>query len=77
MQVMAFSTPTRPEWRWRITDYSGQMIEESRDSFASISAAVAAGTAELVRMSAPDRSHMAPPTWRVRQGGSFAPSRRS
>lgn len=66
MQVMAFSTPTHPAWRWRIMDYAGQIIEESRDGFASISAAVAAGTEELVRMSAPDRSDLVSPPWRLR-----------
>jgi hypothetical protein len=66
MQVMAFSTPTHPEWRWRIMDYAGQTIEESRDRFPSISAAVAAGTEQLVRMSEPDRSDLVSPPWRLR-----------
>jgi hypothetical protein len=43
MQVTAFSTPTRPEWRWRICDYGGEIIEESYDRFLTIAAAVAQG----------------------------------
>jgi hypothetical protein len=43
MQVLAFSTPARPEWRWRIVDLSGDIVEESRDGYGSIATAVAAG----------------------------------
>ena len=68
MQVVAFSSPTHPEWRWRIMDYGGALIEESRDRFATISAAVAAGTEQLVRMSAADRANLFTPPWRARAG---------
>src|SRR5919109_5462576 len=44
MQVTAISTPTVPEWRWRISNYSGVTVEESEVGFLSIAAAVAAGT---------------------------------
>lgn len=47
MQVTAFSTPNRPEWRWRICDYAGAMLEESYVSFPTIAAAVAQGTERL------------------------------
>lgn len=67
MQVMAFSTPANPEWRWRIMDYAGQIIEESRERFASISAAVAAGTEEVVRMRVTDRSEMMSQAWAGRR----------
>ena len=50
MQVTAFSTPTRPEWRWRICDYAGEMLEESYTSFPTIAAAVAQGTVRLTQM---------------------------
>lgn len=50
MQVTAFSTPTRPEWRWRICNYAGEMIEESPASFPTIAAAVAQGTVRLTQM---------------------------
>ena len=29
MQVVAFSTPTDPSWRWRIVNYAGEVIAES------------------------------------------------
>jgi hypothetical protein len=43
MNVVAVSTPSSPEWRWRIVDYAGQMVEESEDTFPSIASAVAEG----------------------------------
>jgi hypothetical protein len=59
VQVTAFCTPARPDWRWRIVNYAGEIIEESRDSFSSISAAVAKGTERLVQMNVVDRSEPA------------------
>jgi hypothetical protein len=69
MQVTAISNPRHPLWRWRITDYAGELIEESRDGFATIAAAVAAGTKRMVRMNVVDRSDPALPAWTVRHGG--------
>ena len=66
MQVVAISSPTYPEWRWRILDYSGGTLEESRERYPTISAAVAAGTYQLVRMSDADRSALFEPQWRTR-----------
>jgi hypothetical protein len=43
MQIMAVSTSTRPEWRWRIVSNDGDFIEESRLTFGSIAAAVSEG----------------------------------
>ena len=43
MNVVAVSTPSSPEWRWRIMDYAGQMIEESDGTFLSIESAVTDG----------------------------------
>lgn len=68
MQVTAISNPRHPLWRWRITDYAGALIEESRDGFATISAAVAAGTKRMVSMNVVDRSDSALPRWTVRHG---------
>lgn len=68
MQVTAISNPRHPLWRWRITDYAGELIEESRDGFATISAAVAAGTKRMVSMNVVDRSDAALPAWTVRHG---------
>ena len=66
MHVVAISSPTYPEWRWRIIDYSGGTLEESRERFPTISAAVAAGTDELVRMTGTDRSTLFDLQWRMR-----------
>ena len=56
MQVTAFSNPACPEWRWRIVNYAGEIVEESRELFPTISAAVASGTKRLVQMNIVDRS---------------------
>jgi hypothetical protein len=56
MQVTAFSTPLRPDWRWRIVNYAGEILEESRDSYPTIASAVAKGTQRLVQMNVVDRS---------------------
>lgn len=68
MQVTAISNPRHPLWRWRITDYTGGLIEESRDGFATIAAAVAAGTRRMVSMNVVERSDSARPAWTGRQG---------
>jgi len=68
MQVTAISNPRHPLWRWRITDYAGELIEESRDGFPTISAAVAAGTKRMVSMNVVDRSESALAPWTVRHG---------
>ena len=56
MQVIAFATPTRPEWRWRIVDYAGAAVEESSGVFPTIAAAVGAGTERLQKLDVVDRS---------------------
>jgi hypothetical protein len=61
MQVIAFSTPSRPEWRWRIVSYSGELVEESRETFSTISIAVARGTKRLSELNIVDRSVAATP----------------
>jgi hypothetical protein len=52
MQVGAVSTPQQPDWRWRIVNYAGEIIEESRGTFATIALAVANGTEYLRRLDA-------------------------
>ena len=47
VQVMAFSTPSDPTWRWRIVSNAGELVEESRQGFASIAAAVDDGRARV------------------------------
>ena len=68
MQVTAISTPRYPEWRWRITNYGGETIEESRIGFASIAAAVAAGQERLVSMSVIERPDTSVRAWPPRFG---------
>jgi hypothetical protein len=68
MQVTAISTPRYPEWRWRITDYGGETVEESQRGFATIAAAVAAGRERLMSMSAIDRPDRMPLAWPARFG---------
>ena len=54
--VIAFATPVRPEWRWRIVNYAGEMVEESFTTFPTIAVAVTRGTQRLEEMNATDRS---------------------
>ncbi len=56
MQVVAISTPAQPEWRWRIVNYAGEVIEESSETFRTIATAVAKGTARLGALHLVDRS---------------------
>lgn len=59
MQVAAFSTPESPDWRWRIINYAGEIIEESRETYPTIVSAVADGTKRLVQMNVVDNSVVA------------------
>jgi hypothetical protein len=59
MQVMAFSSPAHPGWRWRICDYGGEILEESRDRFLTIATAVAQGAERLAYRDAVDRAKTA------------------
>ena len=63
MNVVAFSIPTQPGWRWRIFTYAGEVIEESRERFPTIAAALARGTRRLVEINIVDRSEP-PRVWR-------------
>ena len=56
MQVLAFSSPQYPDWRWRIINYAGETIEESNNAFPTIAAAIARGTKRLVQMNVVDTS---------------------
>lgn len=56
MNVIAFSTPRRPDWRWRIVNYAGETVEESDATFATISRAVQEGAKRLERLNLTDRS---------------------
>ena len=56
MQVAAVSIPGSPGWRWRVVNYAGEMIEESRESFPTIHVAVAHGKKRHAEMDTVDRS---------------------
>ena len=56
MQVVAFSTSMNPDWRWRIVNYAGEVVEESREIFPTIASAVAQGTKRLVQLDVVDHS---------------------
>ena len=60
MQVAAVSVPGNPGWHWRIVNYAGDMVEESRETFPTISIAVAHGKQRHVEMDVADRSIPAP-----------------
>lgn len=60
MQVAAVSIPARPGWRWRVVNYAGEMIEESRETFPTISIAVVHGKKRHAEMDIVDRSTPAP-----------------
>jgi len=62
MDVAAFNTPKDSAWRWRIVNYAGATIEESRDRFPSIGAALAHGAQRLAAMNVVDRSQAS--NWR-------------
>jgi hypothetical protein len=64
VQVSAVSTPESPGWHWRIVNYAGEIIEESRESFPTIADAVARGTGRLTEMDTLDRSDAVTRNWR-------------
>src|SRR5439155_25120851 len=56
MQVVAFSTPMNPHWRWRIVNYAGEVVEEANETFSTIASAVAQGTKRLAQTNVVDRT---------------------
>ena len=52
MQVIAFATPPSSDWRWRIVNYGGEMLEESSTRFPSIASALAEGARRLQDLNA-------------------------
>ena len=68
MNVVAFSTPSQPDWRWRIVNYGGEMVEESSKGFATIALAVAEGNERLRTHADRDLPVPArPPSWQRRR----------
>ena len=47
MNIVAFSTSQIGDWRWRIVNLRGDIVEESSARFPTIAAAVAAGEHRL------------------------------
>jgi hypothetical protein len=60
VQVVAFSTPQDPLWRWRIVNYAGELVEESRETFPTIAGALEQGSKRLRVMDVVDNSIPAP-----------------
>jgi len=56
VQVVAFSTPQDPLWRWRIVNYAGELVEESRETFKTIAFAIKEGSKRLTAMNVIDTS---------------------
>ena len=57
VQVAAVSTPQDGgSWRWRIVNYAGEVIEESRETFPTIASAVEQGSKRLAKMDGVDNS---------------------
>jgi hypothetical protein len=50
MQVGAFTSPGDSGWRWRIVNYAGDTVEESRAGFATIALAISAGRKRLLQL---------------------------
>ena len=56
MHVIAYSTPNRPDWTWRIINNAGEVVEESRTRYPTISAAVSEGTGRMKSLNIKDTS---------------------
>jgi hypothetical protein len=66
VNVFAFSTPHRPDWRWRIVDSAGDTLEESSTTFRTIALAMAAGMERLQIHRDRDRPPPVRAPWRRR-----------
>ena len=60
MDVVAISIPSEDGWRWRIVNYAGEVVEESRNLFSTIKSAVAEGGQRLHEMNVTDVSRANP-----------------
>jgi hypothetical protein len=74
MHVYAVSTPSAKGWRWRIMNYAGEVIEESRRTYSSVAAAVTEGGQRLAELKVVDHS-VRPNPFRVRRGRPAAGGR--
>ena len=67
MNVLAFTAELPRDWRWRIVNQAGEVVQESSSTFPTIAAALAAGKQQLLQMHVVDRSV---PVSRVRRSTS-------
>ena len=67
MNVFAFSTPRNADWRWRIVDLQGEVLEESPITFSTMGLALAAGTERLEIRRDRDRPPPAQVPWHRRR----------
>jgi hypothetical protein len=56
VNVVAISTPLHPDWRWRIVNFAGEVVEESTEGFPTIGIALAAGVKHRRHMNVTDHS---------------------
>jgi hypothetical protein len=56
MQVLAVSSPQEPLWKWRIINYAGEVVEESRETFSTIAGALEQGSKRLRGLNVVDQS---------------------
>jgi hypothetical protein len=62
---MAFSSPARPEWRWRIVNNDGGLVEESRQVYLSIESATTEGRDRMREL---DRKDLTERTYPLHRG---------
>jgi hypothetical protein len=67
VNVLAFSTPRVPDWRWRIVGTGGEILEESSSTFPTIALAMAAGAERLQLRIDRDRPPPARAPWHRRR----------
>jgi hypothetical protein len=70
MQVVAFSSPSCRDWRWRLVSYAGDIVEESHEKFTTIAVAIAAGTQRMNDLNTVDLARPAPLSFRSAPGRS-------
>jgi hypothetical protein len=56
MQVTAVATLGQSDWRWRIVNNAGEIVEEPREGFPDMAVAISEGKKRLEGMNSVDRS---------------------
>jgi len=76
-QVAAVSTPQDGAcWRWRIVNYGGEIVEESRETYTTIDRAIEEGSKRLTELNVVDNSVPFYPHRSTRHSGCLAKLRR-